>query len=201
MSGLSRSGNSVGFPGRRPARCFLTAWLNPRAATQYLKLSDLRGLFFASETQTRGGTSRAGSRWRKSFLVMCAAAVVLVAPCFSGTARGQQPGETKIPTKLGKIRGGETRQAFTGKVQSVDKKLKVLNMKSEEGTSTVIFPLKKNVDVQTLNGERRALSDLKPGSNIMVFYELKSGAREIKKIIVLSQDSKKEVKKKSAPPS
>ena len=200
MSGFSRSGNSVGFPGRRPARCFLTAWLNSRAATQYLKLSDLRGLFFASETQTRRGTSRAGSPWRKSFLVMCAAAVVLVAPCFSGTARGQQPGETKIPTKLGKIRGGETRQAFTGKVQSVDKKLKVLNVKSEEGTSTEIFPLKKNVDVQTLNGERRTLSDLKPGSNVMILYELKGSQREIKKIIVLSH-GKKEVKKKPAPPS
>ncbi len=200
MSGFSQSGNSVRFPGLRPARRFLTAWLNSRGVAQYLELLDLRGLFSAGETRARGAVSRAGPPWRKPFGVMCAAAVVLVAPCFSSTARGQQPGETRIPTKLGKIRGGETRQAFTGKVQSVDKKLKVLNVKSEEGTSTEIFPLKKNVDVQTLNGERRTLSDLKPGSNVMILYELKGSQREIKKIIVLSH-GKKEVKKKPAPPS
>jgi hypothetical protein len=201
MSGFSQSGNSVGSTGLPPAQRFLTAWLNSRRAAQRLELSNLRGLLSPDETRACGRISRAGSPWRKSFGVMCAAAVVLVAPCFSSTARGQQPGETRIPTKLGKIRGGDTRQAFTGEVQSVDKKLKVLNMKSEKGPSTEIFPLKKNVDVQTLNGDRRTLSDLKPGANIMIYYEFKGSVREIKKIVVLSQGTKKEVKKKSAPPS
>jgi hypothetical protein len=199
MSGFSQSGNSVRFPGLRPARRFVTGWLNSRGAAQYLESLDLRRLFSLDGTRAHGGILRAGSPWRKSFWVMCAAAVMLVAPCFSSTARGQQPGQTKIPS-LGKIKGGNTRQAFTGKVQSVDKKLKVLNMKSAEGTSTEIFPLKKNVEVQTVGGERRTLSDLKPGSDVMILYELQGSEREIKKIIVLSHGPK-EGKKKSTPPS
>jgi hypothetical protein len=135
----------------------------------------------------------------KSLLAACAAGALMASLVVPLRAHAQQPGETKIP-KIGKIRGGDIRQAFTGKVQSLDTKLKVLNLKAEKGTSTEIFPLKKNVDVQSAEGKKQALSDLKPGTSVVVFYDMKGSQRTIKKIIVLSHDSE-EVKKKSSPPS
>jgi hypothetical protein len=128
-----------------------------------------------------------------------ASAILGLVMAFSGSAFGQQQPSSKIP-KLGKILGGSLEGAFSGKVQSVDTKLKVLNLKAAEGTGTEIFPLKKNLDIQTLNGEKKALRDLKPGSDVMIYYQLKGNERTIKRIVVLSQKPK-ETKKKSAPPS
>ena len=199
MSDWNKLGNSAEVQGTLETRFGVREGLNSRGASGERPVS-LR----ARSVSLCGGPRRSGaaarSAWREALLILGAAAVVLVAPCFSGTARGQQPGETKLPTRIRKLQGGDTRQAFTGKVQSVDNKLKVLNMKSEEGTGTEIFPLKKNVEVRTVEGVRRELSDLKPGSSVTIFYEFKGNQREIKKIIMLTPGTT-EARKKSAPPS
>ena len=102
------------------------------------------------------------------------------------SARSQQPGETKIPTKIGKIRGGDDAQlAFTGKVKSVDIKLKLLSMTPEDGKNTEIFPIKKNTLIRTVRGDRISPKDLK-GTDVMIYYELKGTHRVIKRIIELS---------------
>ncbi len=111
-------------------------------------------------------------------------------------AWAQRPGETKIP-KIGKIMGGPDRQAFTGKVQSVDKKLKLLNMVPEEGQGSEIFPVKKNVEIRNVHGDRISLSELKPGTDVMIYYELKGTERLVKQIIELSPGGTKTEKKPS----
>ena len=126
--------------------------------------------------------------------VFLAAALLIPFP-----AAAQRPGETKIP-KIGKIIGGPDRQAFTGKVQSVDKKLNLLNMKPEEGQGSEIFPVKKNVEIRNAKGERISLSELKAGTDVVVYYELKGNKRLVKQIIELSQ-GEETTKKKSSPPS
>jgi hypothetical protein len=139
------------------------------------------------------------SFWRGSILAGFAFAIMLAGLLVPGIAHGQQPGETKIP-KISKIRGGSTQQAFTGKVQSVDAKHKVLNVKAEEGAGAEIFPIKKNVVLKSAGGEKLALGDLKPGSDVVIYYELKGGQRAVKQIILLSPKSKAG-KKESSPPS
>jgi hypothetical protein len=125
------------------------------------------------------------------FLLLAA----LFVPCPAGA---QRPGETKIP-KIGKIMGGPDRQAFTGKVQSVDKKLKLLNMIPEEGQGSEIFPVKKNVEIRNVHGERISLGALKPGTDVVVYYELKGTERSVKQIIELSPGATKAEKKPSKP--
>ncbi len=131
------------------------------------------------------------SRLASAFL---AAALLVPFP-----AAAQRPGETKIP-KIGKIMGGPDRQAFTGKVKSVDKKLNLLNMTPEEGEGSEIFPIKKNVEIRDAKGERISLSELKAGTDVVVYYELKGSKRLVKQIIELSPGAEA-AKKKSSPPS
>jgi hypothetical protein len=149
--------------------------------------------------KTNASIAGLGSLRRQSFPARCASATLLAGLFVAGVASGQQPGQTRIP-KINKIRGSNTQQAFTGKVQSVDIKHKVLNLKAEEGAGAEIFPLKKNLDIETASGEKLALGKLKPGSDVMIYYELKDNERNIKQIILLSPGSK-EVKKKTSPPS
>src|SRR5262245_20283371 len=49
---------------------------------------------------------------------------------------------TKVPL-IGKVTGGSNRQAFSGKVQKVDIKRKLLVVDTVEGSSTEYFPVKK----------------------------------------------------------
>jgi hypothetical protein len=149
--------------------------------------------------RTKGPGTGSGSLWQSSLLSRFAVATLLAGLVAPGIAQGQQPATTKVP-KIGKIRGGNTRQAFTGKVRSVDLKLKVLNMKGQEGASDEIFPFKKNVDLETASGRRLMLSELKAGSDVVIYYELKGGQRTVKQIILLGPGSQ-EAKKKPSPPS
>lgn len=142
---------------------------------------------------------REGSLGKQSFPAVVALAAVWAALFVPGALLGQQPGETRIH-KINKSRGDNGRQAFTGKIQSVDTKLKVLNMKAEEGVGTEIFPLKKSVDIESANGEKMKLAQLKPGSNVVIYYQLKGGQRTVKQIILLSPGFQ-EAKKKPSPPS
>lgn len=149
---------------------------------------------------SRPQASRPGAKLRRrmGWPAAIAAATLLLSLALPCPARSQQAPETKIPRRS-KIQGGDNRQAFTGKVQTVDAKLHVLTMKAEEGTGTELFPLRKNVDVRTAEGDRRTLSDLKVGADVVVYYEFKGSQREVKRIILLSPGSPAAKKKADSP--
>ena len=122
--------------------------------------------------------------------------VFIHSPAF---AQEEGPAETKLPSKLGKLKGGDDNQlAFSGKVQSVDVKLKLLNMAPEEGKGSEIFPLKKNTVIRTAHGDRISLEDLKAGCDVVIYYELKGAQRVVKRVIELSP---RKGKGEKAPPS
>jgi hypothetical protein len=115
-----------------------------------------------------------------------------------GTAPAQEhkrkvPGLDKITT------GGTNQQAFSGKVQSVDLERSLLNVNTVQGGVTEIFPVKKTVHVMTASGDRLRLGTLKPGTNVIVYYEQKGDRRTVKQIVVLAAAPREE--KKSPPPS
>lgn len=122
---------------------------------------------------------------------------VLVAGISLGSALGQEQ-KHKVPG-LGKIISGPNQQAFDGIVQSLDLKRKILNVNTVQGGATEIFPIQKNVNVVTANGDKRELTTLKPGTNVLVIYEQKGDRRAVKQIVIVAAESK--AAKKAAPPS
>jgi hypothetical protein len=129
--------------------------------------------------------------------------VALLAPCmfvFSQALplRAQQH-KSKVPI-VGKLSSGNLQQAYSGKIQSLDLKQKVLNVNSLHGQDSEIFPIKKNVRVESLDGGRMKLDALTPGMTVLIYYDQKSGARTVKNIIVLSSGKSQE-KGKLAPSS
>ena len=118
--------------------------------------------------------------------------------------RAQDERRTRLPV-LGKIAGGSSHQAFSGKVQSVDMKRNLLKVNTVEGGATEFFPIKKNVPVSTASGERIKVQDLAPGTNIIVYYDQKEDRRTVSEIMVLSsggeeKEGKAEKEKKKSPP-
>lgn len=98
-----------------------------------------------------------------------------------------QQGKSKVPL-IGKLTSGNNQQAFTGKVQSLDMKQRVLNVNGLHGRDTEIFPIRKNVRVESLNGDRMKLTELSPGTTVLIYFDQKSGERTVKNIIVLSSN-------------
>ena len=106
---------------------------------------------------------------------------------------------TKVPI-IGKIGGGSNRQAFSGKVQSVDLRRKLLLVGTVEGDHTEYFPVKKNVPVSSASGEKMKVAELAQGTNVIVYYEVKDDRRTVSEILVLGA-ADKPASKKPAPPS
>jgi hypothetical protein len=115
------------------------------------------------------------------------------------TLPAQDERRTRVPV-LGKIAGGTSHQAFSGKVQSVDLKRKLLKVDTVEGNVTEFFPIKKNVPVATASGAKMKVQDLAPGTTVIVYYDQKADRRTVSEIVVLAT-SGGDVKKKSPPPS
>lgn len=109
---------------------------------------------------------------------------------------------TKVPL-IGKIGGGANRQAFSGKVQAVDTKRKLLLVDTVEGAHTEYFPVKENFEVTTAGGKKIRVSELQPGTNVIVYYEVKNDRRSVTDILVLGSKSreKEEGPKKPSSPS
>ncbi len=80
---------------------------------------------------------------------------------------------------------GPSQQAFTGVVQSLDRKLQVLNVTTRHGKDTEIFPIRKGTHVETLGGKRLTLKSLSPGTNVLIYYSESGGERSIRQVIVL----------------
>ena len=120
----------------------------------------------------------------------------LLSPVVAPAQKGRKH---KVPVINKITSGGGVRQAFTGKVQSVDTKHKVLNVGAAEGGGMEIFPVKKSVSITSADGDKLKLAELKPGSNIIIYYEQKGGERTVKQIVVLAPGAD-EAKKKPPPP-
>jgi len=113
-----------------------------------------------------------------------------------GAVSGQEH-KTKVPG-LDKITTGPSRLAFSGKVQSLDLDRNILNVNTVQGGNTEIFPIKKNVRVATVQGEKLRLTFLTPGTNVIIYYEQKGDRRSVKDIVVISTGAPTE---KKSPPS
>jgi hypothetical protein len=125
---------------------------------------------------------------------------ILLAACapalFLAVSLHAQQHKSKVPI-VGKLGAGNHQQAYSGKVQSLDMKQKILNVNSLQGQDTEIFPFKKNVRIEGLNGKRLDLRALKPGATVLIYFDQKSGERTIKNIVILSS-GKEQAKDKPA---
>jgi predicted RNA-binding protein len=115
------------------------------------------------------------------------------------TAGAQEQRKRKVPI-VDKLTNGGSRQAFSGKVETLDLERHVLELNATESKTLEIFPVKKGIPVSSAEGERMKLSQLKPGNEVIVYYEQKGDRRTVKDIVVLTAgDADKP--KRSAPPS
>lgn len=135
---------------------------------------------------------------RKAVLPRVAAlAACALAFCFLPPLQAQQQ-KTKLPI-VGKLAPGNHQQAYSGKIQSLNMKEKILNVNSLHGQDTEIFPVKKNMRVEGINGNKLDISALAPGATVLIYFDQKSGERTVKNIVVLSSGKKQA--KGGAPPS
>jgi hypothetical protein len=108
-----------------------------------------------------------------------------------------QEHKRKVPG-LDRITTGSSQQAFSGIVQSLDTKRNLLNVNTVQGGVTEIFPVRKGTHVSTADGDRVKLSTLKPGTNVLIYYDQKGDRRTVKHVIVLAGPARAQ---KPAPPS
>ncbi|MGH9327587.1 MAG: hypothetical protein ACRD2B_13015 [Terriglobia bacterium] len=107
-------------------------------------------------------------------------------------ASAQLGNHAKLPG-VSKIISGSTRQAFTGTVQSLNRKQHVLNVGA--GENSAIFPLKKKVKVSSVGGARLNLAALTPGTNVIIYYEQQGGHRTVNQIVILAAPAASSAKK------
>ncbi len=128
--------------------------------------------------------------------IILAFALAIIAGLVPG--RAQEERKRKIPG-MDKITSGPSRQAFSGKVQSLDLGRKLLNMNTVQGGNTEVFPVSKGVKVATADGKKLKVTALEAGTNVIIYYEQKGDQRTVKQIVVLAPSTAQE--KKSPPPS
>jgi hypothetical protein len=124
-------------------------------------------------------------------------ALVLLGLPYRTTIKAQEQHKPKVPV-LDKISsGGPTHQQFSGIVRSIDLESEVLNVDTIKGNATEIFPVKKKVHVVTADGGKLKLTTLKPGTNVLIYYEQKGDHKTVTQIVVLAGGAEK----KKIPPS
>jgi len=138
--------------------------------------------------------SRSIVSWR--ILAGLSLAVVLWGLPLRTTLQAQDE-RKKVPVIDKITSGGPSQQAFMGVVKSVDLESEVLDVDNITGKSTEIFPLKKKVHVVTADGDKLKLATLKPGTNVLVYFDQKGDHRTITRIVVLAGGPPK----KKVPPS
>jgi Cu/Ag efflux protein CusF len=130
------------------------------------------------------------------FLASLFVALILLGLPFRDTIKAQEQHKPRVPVIDKITSGGTTQQAFTGIVKSIDFESEVLNVDNISGKSTEIFPLKKKLRVVTADGDKLKLAKLKPGTNVIVYYDQKGDHRTVTQIVVLAGGP---VKKKTPP--
>ncbi len=129
---------------------------------------------------------RAAKCSEAGLLVGCAVALLV----FSVAAPGQQGAgpRSKIPM-VNKIDSySPTRAAFTGSIQMLNRKMKVLGVNGAAGQSAAIFPLGKKVKISSVSGTKLKWAALTPGTNVIVYYQVLRGRRTVQQIVVLGHN-------------
>ena len=139
------------------------------------------------------------TRRRLTGLFVSGVALIMAVVFGISAAHAQDQRRRKIPV-VDKLTSGSDRQAFSGKLDSMDLKRHVFEVDAIEGKSVEIFPVSKGISVSTAGGERLKLNDLKPGNNVLIYYEQKGDRRTVKQIVVLAVGAD-EKNKKHSPPS
>jgi hypothetical protein len=131
------------------------------------------------------------------FLAGLFVVLVLLGLPYRTTIKAQETHLGKVPG-LDKITSsGPTHQQFSGIVRSVDLANQVLNVDTVKGNATEIFPIRKKVHVATADGDKLKLAKLKPGTNVLIYYEQKGDHKTVTEIVVLAGGEEK----KKPPPS
>ena len=112
---------------------------------------------------------------------------------------GQQKKKVPVLDKITTAPQGQNE--FDGKVQSLDLKNEVLNVQSLREDDTEIFPIKKTVTVAAANGYRVDISALKPGTNVLVYFDQRGDKRKVKEIVILGEAPAAGAKAPATPPS
>ena len=112
------------------------------------------------------------------------AGALFMAAMASLTARPQEEHKHKVPM-IDKITSGTDREAFSGLVQSLDLKDSLLVIHNTRDDTDEYFPFKKTVSVATASGKYLTLDSVKPGQNVLVYYEQKNNKRTVKEIVLL----------------
>jgi len=128
-------------------------------------------------------SDRRGTRRLAVGLGACLLVLTLLA--VSRVSAGQDDHKKRVPVlnKITTAPGGQNE--FNGRVQSLDLKAKVLNVQSLREDDVEIFPIKKTVTVASANGYPVDISTLKPGTNVLVYFEQRGDKRKVKEIVVL----------------
>ena len=109
---------------------------------------------------------------------------------------------TRVPL-IGNVSGGSHRQAFSGIVQKMDVKRKLLLVETVEGGITEYFPVKKDFRVSMASGKKIKASELSSGTNVIVYFEVNEARRTVTDILVLGtmggEQSDEKAKKPSSP--
>ncbi len=128
------------------------------------------------------------------------AALLICGPSIKAQGPQQDEPMGRIPVPTKKTMGG-ARRAFSGKIETLDLKRKVLIVGTVEGGGTEIFPIKKGISVSGAKGKKLKIEELSPGTNIIVYYDFRDGRRTVNEIMVLAIKPPKEEKKDSPPSS
>jgi len=131
------------------------------------------------------------------FLAGLFVALSLLGLPFRATLKAQEQRRPKVPGINKITSGGPMQQAFTGIVKSIDLQSEVLNVDNVNGKSTEILPLRKKIRVVTADGDKLKLDKLKPGTNVLVYYEQRGDHKTVTQIVVLAGGAPK----KKTPPS
>lgn len=139
-----------------------------------------KALCNAPEGERRQGAMRGGAWFRVGML----AAIACLFTFVQAASVHAQEHKNKLPI-VGKISGNSDRQAYSGTVQSLNMKQRILSVNSRQGRDTEIFPVKKNIRVEAINGKKMDLKALTPGTSVLIYFDQRGGKRTIKNIIVL----------------
>ncbi len=119
------------------------------------------------------------------------AAIAFAASVFCSIPALAQHPFKRAPKGINKNTTPVIRQNFTGVVQSLDKKRKILTVESSMNNDTEYFPVNRHVRVITANGRKVRWAALATGLSVMVNFREQNGRRAVQRITILKNEAAK----------